>query len=278
MAYKRRRLGSRSSSRAPSSSSPQTFSRLSSVPQTLQASSPALPALPQRARVSLRPPSSQPSVNSSFRDENVVRAEIIESDAETQLREDADAMNEIIMAVDLRDRGTIGCAYYVAREEKLCLMEDIKMAGLDIIDTLKIHAQPTVILISNRSDEKLEEHLSREARGIDRGDEASKLVPFVYCIALTNRILDDIFGSYILDSRPSSEFHHENAKNKLVNLELSADEVPNIIFTTPGDELTGKVAQGQLELAGLGRQGRLMRLAGWIDLDSRLTVQSPPRL
>jgi DNA mismatch repair protein MSH5 len=90
------------------------------------------------------------------------------------MREDADAMNEIIMAVDLRDRGTIGCAYYVAREEKLCLMEDIKMGGLDIIDTLKIHVHPTVILISNRSDEKLEEHLNREARGIDRGDEASK--------------------------------------------------------------------------------------------------------
>jgi len=179
MAYKRRRLGSESSSRAPSFSRPQTFSRLSSVPRTLQAASPALPALPQGARVSFRPLSSQPSVNSSFGDENGVRAEIIESDAETQRREDADAMNEIIMAVDLRDHGTIGCAYYVAREEKLCLMEDIKMAGLDIIDTLKIHARPTVILISNRSDEKLEEYLSREARGIDRGDEASKLVPFV---------------------------------------------------------------------------------------------------
>jgi DNA mismatch repair protein MSH5 len=89
-----------------------------------------------------------------------------------------------------------------------------------------------------------------------------------------NRVLDDIFGSYVLDSRPSSEFHYENAKNKLVNLELSADEVPTIIFTTPGDELIGKAANGQVELAGLGRQGRLMRLAGWIDLDSRLTVRS----
>jgi DNA mismatch repair protein MSH5 len=85
-------------------------------------------------------------------------------------------MNEIIMAVDLRDRGTIGCAYYVARNERLCLMEDIKMGGLDIIDTLKIHVQPTVVLISNRSDERLEEHLNKEARGIDRGDEASKYI------------------------------------------------------------------------------------------------------
>lgn len=59
-----------------------------------------------------------------------------------------------------------------------------------------------------------------------------------------------------------------------MNLELIAGEVPNIIFTTPGDELTGNAANGQVELAGLGRQGRLMRLAGCIDLDSRLTVRS----
>lgn len=277
MAYKRRRLDPASSSRAPLSSRPQTFSRLSPVPRSLQASSPALPALSQRSRIFLRPQSSQSSITSSRLDENVIRAEIIESDAETQMREDADAVNEIIMAVDLRDRGTIGCAYYVAREEKLCLMEDIKMGGLAIIDTLKLHVQPTVILISNRSDEKLEEHLNREARGIDRGDEASECLPLGCCIGLMNRILDDIFGSYILDSRPSSEFHYENAKNKLVNLELNADEVPNIIFTTPGDELAGKAGHGQVELAGLGRQGRLMRLASWIDLQSRLTVSLSSR-
>ena len=46
---------------------------------------------------------------------------------------------------------------------------------LDIVDTLKLHAQPTVVLISTRSDEKLEEHLSKEARGIDRDDDSSML-------------------------------------------------------------------------------------------------------
>lgn len=89
-------------------------------------------------------------------------------------REDGDAVNETIMAIDLRDRGTVGCAYYVAREERLYLMEDIKMAGMEIIDTLKVHAQPTIILINTKSDEKLEEHLAPDARRIDRGEEASK--------------------------------------------------------------------------------------------------------
>lgn len=103
----------------------------------------------------------------------------IEADDDIREREESDAMNEIIMAVDMKERGTIGCAYYVAREEKLCVMEDIKMAGLETIDTLKLHVQPTVILISTRSDERLEEHLRRDARGIDRGDEASEFILYI---------------------------------------------------------------------------------------------------
>jgi DNA mismatch repair protein MSH5 len=98
-------------------------------------------------------------------------------------------MNEVIMAVDMRS-GTIGCSYYIAREEKLCLMQDIKFGGLDIIDTLKLHAQPTRILISTRSEEKLEEHLSKEARGIDRGNEASmSLSPARFGYHLANLVV-----------------------------------------------------------------------------------------
>lgn len=77
--------------------------------------------------------------------------------------------------------------------------------------------------------------------------------------------LDDIFGAYILNAQPSGDFNYEAAKNKLVNLELNADEDPNIIFTTPEDNLAG-------DQVGMGRQRRLMRLAGSVDLDSRLTV------
>jgi DNA mismatch repair protein MSH5 len=91
------------------------------------------------------------------------------------MREDADSVNEIIMAINMRDRGTLGCAYYIAREEKLYMMEDIKMAGLDIVDSLKLHAQPTILLISSRADEELEDHLNKEAKPINRGDDDSKL-------------------------------------------------------------------------------------------------------
>ena len=38
------------------------------------------------------------------------------------------------MAVDVRERGTVGCAYYVAAEEKLYFMEDVKLGGADIVE------------------------------------------------------------------------------------------------------------------------------------------------
>ncbi|TVY20089.1 MutS protein-like [Lachnellula arida] len=267
MAYKRRRLGpgpvsgSGSASQTPASSRPQTFSRMSSVPRSIapSQSSPSLPPNPHQERLSFRPARSRVSLPSSSRAENVPsrapdspRAVYEETDAEIQQREDADSMNEVIMAIDMKG-GTIGCSYYIAREEKLCMMQDIKYGGLDIVDTLKLHAQPTRILISTRSEEKLEEHLSKDARRIDRGDEAN-----------------DVFGSYVLDSQQSTDFKFDSAKNKLVNLELGVDETPNIVFAVPGDDMAGEAIRG--EHGGTGRQGRLMRLAGWIDLDSCLTV------
>ena len=42
------------------------------------------------------------------------------------------------MAVDIGERGTIGCAYYVAREERLFCMEEIR-GGSDSFRTRKNH-------------------------------------------------------------------------------------------------------------------------------------------
>lgn len=185
MAYKRRRFsrgglsGVSTNPNKPSmphsSSHPATISRMSSIARSVAPTSPGLPQLPIHRRISFRPSNSQVSsvIQHSQKEEGVQEHET-ESEEDAERRENDDSMNEIIMAVDMRDHGSIGCAYYIAREEKLCLMEDIKMAGLEMIDTLKLHANPTVILISTRSDEKLEDHLSKDARGIDQADNASK--------------------------------------------------------------------------------------------------------
>jgi DNA mismatch repair protein MSH5 len=51
--------------------------------------------------------------------------------------DDVDALNEVILAVNLRERGTVGCAYYVARDEKLYFMEDSRLGGVETIEARK---------------------------------------------------------------------------------------------------------------------------------------------
>jgi len=48
---------------------------------------------------------------------------------------DLDDLSEVVMAVNMTDRGTIGCAYYVSRDEKLYFMEDVKLGGSEILDS-----------------------------------------------------------------------------------------------------------------------------------------------
>jgi DNA mismatch repair protein MSH5 len=126
---KRRRFNSAGGSARPSSS------------REIPYSSPTLPTLPKKGRVSFKPVSSH--VGSGLTIQNEDDGILQENENDIQIRENMDSMNEVIMAVNMKDRGSIGCAYYVAREEKLCLMADISMGGLDIIDTLKVHAEPT---------------------------------------------------------------------------------------------------------------------------------------
>ena len=105
------------------------------------------PSQQQRKRVSLHCPTNRStSLNPSHRAASVSRAGSTapsdsdvrpENEADIEEREENDALNEVVMAVDLRDRGTVGCCYYVAREEKLYFMEDVKHGGLDVIDTRK---------------------------------------------------------------------------------------------------------------------------------------------
>ncbi|KAL8660590.1 MAG: hypothetical protein Q9202_006399 [Teloschistes flavicans] len=142
-----------------------------------------------------------------------------EREAEIHEREEDDSLNETIMAVDLRDRGTVGCAYYVAREEKLYMLEDVKMGGIEAIQSSAEFAAP-----------------------------------------------------YLLEVRPSPEFGYEAGKAKLCNLHLSSDNAPFAAFVTPGDAESYPEYEGNHEPDHNGYQGKLLRLAGHIDLESRLTV------
>lgn len=61
-------------------------------------------------------------------------ADALEDDANVQDREIDDALDQVIMAVDMHDKETVGCCYYVAKEEKLYMMDDVKYGGIEVVD------------------------------------------------------------------------------------------------------------------------------------------------
>lgn len=151
------------------------FSRQGSVLRTSVArSTPGLPRSASGKRTSFRLPQSTNRGGSSTLSRFSEQTPVLETDDEVREREEADALNEIVLAIDMRERGTLGCAYYVASEEKLFLMADIPQSSVQIVDTLKLHASPTIVLISTRSDDALEEHLQTEARDIGSSDNPGK--------------------------------------------------------------------------------------------------------
>lgn len=86
---------------------------------------------------------------------------------ENQNEDDGDGVNEVIMAIEMKDNNTVGCAYYVTLEETLYLQEDIPMAGMELVETLLLQAQPTTVIINNRAPAKIAEYLEAHAQDLD---------------------------------------------------------------------------------------------------------------
>lgn len=72
-----------------------------------------------------------------------------EDDAKIQDREVDDSLDQVIMAVDMRDKGTVGCCYYVAREEKLYMMDDTTYGGIDVIDACQLGSISLLLFTEN---------------------------------------------------------------------------------------------------------------------------------
>ena len=53
-----------------------------------------------------------------------------------QVEDDRDMTNEVILSIDAKDR-CIGCCYYSSQNETTYFMEDMKMGGMDVVDTCK---------------------------------------------------------------------------------------------------------------------------------------------
>ncbi|KPA36038.1 dna mismatch repair protein msh5, partial [Fusarium langsethiae] len=59
--------------------------------------------------------------------------------------------HEVVMAMDIKDNFTIGCAYFSTTDGIVQVSEDISAASLDIAEQFLIHAQPNTLLVSARA-------------------------------------------------------------------------------------------------------------------------------
>lgn len=90
--------------------------------------------------------------------------------------DEPDGLDEIIMAIDIKDNGTVGSAYYVAIDEALFIQEDIPMAGIEFVETLLLRVEPTTVLISLRSPDHLVEFLEAGAQDFQGNREGIGLL------------------------------------------------------------------------------------------------------
>ncbi|GCB22561.1 MutS protein homolog 5 [Aspergillus awamori] len=162
-----------------------------------------------------------------------------------------DELEQVVVAVDVRDSGTVGCSYYSALEEKLYLLGDLlRYSTKEIIDSLILQTKPTVLLISPRVDP----NNLQERPWPERNSDTLSYVP------------------YQLEVRPSQEFNFSNAKTRLIALDISSRHEHRIKFLVPH---SGFVDGEQLDAENLDltlQEGKLLNVYGSVDMENSVTI------
>jgi hypothetical protein len=82
---------------------------------------------------------------------------------------DTTQLNEIIVSIDMKENGSLGCAYFTTAEDRLYLLEDIALADVGTIEMLIIHIQPTTVLVPSRAPDVLMEFLEKHTQQRSHG-------------------------------------------------------------------------------------------------------------
>ncbi|QGI58359.1 hypothetical protein CEK26_000485 [Fusarium fujikuroi] len=168
--------------------------------------------------------------------------------ADTRARSSSEPIqHEVVMAIDLRENFTVGCAYFSTTDGILHVSEDIATASLDIAEQFLIHIQPTSLLVSARAPSSFRDELER----IAASEGAS--------------------GGIIFRGLQSSEFSIETAHERLVSLDSQALSATGIVFST-GIEEDGS-EESILGLSQPESQAfRQLRYGGCINMSSQVSV------
>ncbi|KAE8325500.1 DNA mismatch repair protein Msh5 [Aspergillus sergii] len=161
-----------------------------------------------------------------------------------------DDLDQVMVAIDIRESGTVGCSYYSAQEETLYLLGDMQSAGTEILDSLVIQTKPTVLLLSPRVD-----YLGpQDTDESEQGNSSQSYLP------------------YHLDVRPSQEFSYLNAKNKIAALAISSEHEQRIRFLVPHNGLIDSEQMDTERLDFTLQDGRFLHMRSSIDMENKVTI------
>ncbi|KAF9890300.1 MutS protein msh5 [Aspergillus nanangensis] len=160
-----------------------------------------------------------------------------------------DNLDQIIVAIDMRNSATVGCSYYSAQEGKLYLLGDLHFSTTEVIYSLILQTRPTVLLASPR---------------VDCIDLAEKQGP--------EQDYSSSYLPYQLDIRPSQEFSYANARNKLAALEVSTRHEQRIRFLVPHNGLVDPEQMDPETLDFTLQEGRLLHMSSSIDMENTVTI------
>ena len=142
-------------------------------------------------------------------------------------------------------------------------------------ELVKLHIQPTVVILSMRVDETVEQYFGPDgrSRGLTDGDGKNFRRHMLLRLTPLCALIGDQFAlPYVLEFRPSPEFNYDAGKNKLINLRLFAGGGPEVSFIIPGDNDPYDDYGDGTDAGCTGRQGQKLRLSASIDMESRLTI------
>lgn len=93
--------------------------------------------------------------------------------------------SESILAIDVKDRSTLGCSLFSTADGTLKIGTDISMAGEDVVEQFLSYAQPTTILVSRRVPESIFAFIEKHSEKSDKEIRSRLVSPsdFSYTLA-----------------------------------------------------------------------------------------------
>ena len=162
-------------------------------------------------------------------------------------------LQEVIMAIDIRDNSKMGCAFYSTETKILSISRDISMAKLDTAEQFMVHVQPTTVLASKKSGEDLLGFLEKHTTS---GDQ------------------DGTSYGVILRYLTSSDFSITLAHDRLMALQSDISEPTQAILSTGRDALLTSLPE-ELANDAIPQESndiKIIRCGSIIELDNNVAV------